>query len=135
MHNVEILGFFWHSDCMWNQLQSFWSPILTTCAAPKNQNSKPSKLLKRQFLTFWNQSKLISHKIRVAGKLLNFQTVEYPQSKFPIWLPFSVICIFSSRIVYLHERSNFVVFEKASFYAIVGLRMKYKVSLASASIL
>ena len=32
-------------------------------------------LFKRQFLTFWNQPKLISRKIRVAGKWLNFHTV------------------------------------------------------------
>ena len=44
----------------------------------KHQNSNPPKLLKRQFLTFRNQLKLISRKIRLAGKLLNFHTVEYP---------------------------------------------------------
>ena len=34
---------------------------------------------------------LISRKIMVAGKLLNFHSVKYPQSKFPIRLPRSVI--------------------------------------------
>ena len=32
----------------------------------KSKNSNPSKLLKRQFLNFWNQPKLISRKIRVV---------------------------------------------------------------------
>ena len=59
-----------------------------------NQSSKPLKLLKRQFLTFWNQPKLISRKIRVAGKLLNFHNVEYPQPKVPIRLP-GHVCIWS----------------------------------------
>ena len=38
----------------------------------KNQNWKHPRLLKVQFLTFWNQPKLISRKIREAQKLLNF---------------------------------------------------------------
>ena len=33
-------------------------------------------------MTFWNQPKFISHKIRVARKLLHFHIVEYPQKKF-----------------------------------------------------
>ena len=37
---------------------------------------KPSKMLKWHFLTFWYQVKLISRKIRVVGKWLNFQTVQ-----------------------------------------------------------
>ena len=41
----------------------------------KNQNSKPPKLLKLQFLTFWNLPKLISRKVIVAGKLLHFHTM------------------------------------------------------------
>ena len=41
----------------------------------KNQYAKPPKWLKWQFLTLWNQLKLIWRKIRVAGKLLNFITV------------------------------------------------------------
>ena len=41
-------------------------------------------------MTFWNQPNLISRKIRVAGKLQNFRTVEYPQSIFPISLIRSV---------------------------------------------
>ena len=41
-------------------------------------------------LTFWNHPELISRKIRVAVKLLNFHSVEYPP-KFPIRLPRSVI--------------------------------------------
>ena len=45
------------------------------CILPKNQTSKPSRSLKWQFLTSWNQSKLISPKIRVPWKLLNFHTV------------------------------------------------------------
>ena len=36
------------------------------------------------------QPKLISHKITVARILLNFHTVEHPQTKFPIKLPRSV---------------------------------------------
>ena len=56
----------------------------------KYQYSKPPKLLKWLFLTFQNQSKLISSKIRVPGKSLDSYTVKYPQSKIPIWLPRSV---------------------------------------------
>ena len=57
----------------------------------KNHNSKPAKLLQWQLLTFWNQPKLISRKIRVAGELLNtLGTMEFLQSKSPIRLPWSV---------------------------------------------
>ena len=48
------------------------------------------KTVKTAFLTFWNQLKLISRKIIMAGKLLNFHCMEYPQSKSPIRLPRSV---------------------------------------------
>ena len=41
-------------------------------------------------MTLWNQPKLISRKIKVAGKMLIFHSVEYPQSKFPIRQPRSV---------------------------------------------
>ena len=56
----------------------------------KNQNSKPSMLLKWYILTYRNQPKLISRKISTAEKLLNFYTVAHPKSKIPIWLPRSV---------------------------------------------
>ena len=49
----------------------------------KSQNSKPPKLLEWQFLTFWNQPKLISHKIRVAGRLLNFHSSQKSQLGCP----------------------------------------------------
>ena len=45
------------------------------CEIPKNQTSKPLRWIKWPFLTFSNQPKLISRKIRVAGKLLNFHAV------------------------------------------------------------
>jgi len=38
-------------------------------------DSKLLRLVKWQFLTFWNQPKLISHKIRVAEKCISFHTV------------------------------------------------------------
>ena len=94
MHNVEISGFFCHSDT-WNQIWSFWSHKYCNfdhfefwifenfwhCQVwnfSKNQNSKPPKLLKRLLLTFWNQPKLFLREIRVPGKLPNFHTVEFP---------------------------------------------------------
>ena len=59
----------------------------------KNQVSsiKLTELLKIQFLTFWNQPKLISRKTWVPGKLLDFHTVRNPQSKFSIRLYWSVL--------------------------------------------
>ena len=110
LHNVEISGFFYTSDFTWNQFWSFWNPkkcyfdhlssskfwifanfwhfqVWNFC---KIQNSMLSRLLKQQYLLFWNQQKLFSHKIRGAGKLLSFHTVEYLQSKFPIRLSRSV---------------------------------------------
>ena len=47
-------------------------------------------MLQQQLLTFWNQPNFISRKIRVAGKMLYFHTMENPQSKTPIRLPRSV---------------------------------------------
>ena len=100
MQYVEISGFFCHLDFASNQFWSFESPKAATWVPTYefwifgnfwhckvwdfswNQNSKTTKLLKQQFLTFWNHPKLISRKIRVAGILLNFHTVEYPRSKF-----------------------------------------------------
>ena len=89
---------FFISDFMWNQFLSFWS--LKNCHfdhmsssefwifgyfwyskvwnSQKSQNSYPPKLLKLQLLTLWNRPKLISHKITVAKKWLNFHTVDYP---------------------------------------------------------
>ena len=111
---MEISGFYCHLiDFTWKQLWSYRSPknchfdhlssyefwILENFSHFqewnffKNQNSKPSKLLKQHYSTFWNQTKLISCKIRVAAKLLNFHTVKYPQSKYPIRLPRSVLSI------------------------------------------
>ena len=111
MHNVEISGFFYHSDLLWNQFwSSFW--FLKPKSLPfwpyfqlwifdififqlwnfsRNHKSKPSKVLKWQFLTFWNQPKLISRNTRVARKSLNFHIVVSPQSKCSIRLSRSVI--------------------------------------------
>ena len=50
----------------------------------KNKNSKPPKWLKWLFSTFWNQLRLLSFKIRVEGKLLNFHTVQ-KKSTFIVW--------------------------------------------------
>ena len=103
-------GIFCHSDFTWNQCWSFWSPknchfwlfeqfwilnfseflTFSSVKFPKTQNLNPSKLLKQQIVTLWYQQKLISPENIVAGKLLNFHTVECPQSKFPIRLPRSV---------------------------------------------
>ena len=62
----------------------------------ENLNSKPPKYFKWHFLTLWTQPKLISRKIRVAGKLLTFHAVEYPQSKFLIKRPRSVADLLST---------------------------------------
>ena len=59
----------------------------------RNQNSKPPKFLKRQFLTFRIQAKLISRKFSVARKLLNLHCV------FPIRLPISVLLFFQGFLV------------------------------------
>ena len=70
----------------------------------KNQNSMPSKLLVRQFLTYCKQLKLISLKI-AAGKMLIFYSVEYPKLKFAIRLPRSVL--FQLKYpVYRHGQPN-----------------------------
>ena len=81
------------TDFSWNQLHmSFWSPktaILTFFVALNFefseifdifkceifQKSKPPNWLDGQVLTFWNYSNMISRKMWVAGKLLNFHTV------------------------------------------------------------
>ena len=42
------------------------------------------KWSKWQFLTFWRQTKLISRKIWVVGKLLNFHTVGCKSKNFPL---------------------------------------------------
>jgi len=93
-------------DFTWNQFWSFWSPKnnhfdhlsssefwifgyfwhLQVCYFQTKTKFKASKIVKWQFLALWNQPKLISRKIRVAGKFVNFNTVEYIQSKFPIRL-------------------------------------------------
>ena len=84
---MEISGFIYHPDITWNQFWSFWCPKhchffyfssfrmifgnywhIHMWNFSKNQNSKPPKLLKQQFLTFWSQPKLISLKFIVARK-------------------------------------------------------------------
>ena len=58
---------FWPFEQLWIlNLWNFWQ----VWNFHKNQNYKPSKLLKRHFLTFRNQSKF-----RVARKLLNFHSL------------------------------------------------------------
>ena len=54
---------------------------------------------------------MISRKIRVAEKLLNFHPVEYPQSKFPIRLPRSVLKIVSKKTVYIWLTVKFTPIE------------------------
>ena len=64
------------------QFQRLWNLILVKflnfpeLKFANNQNTTPLKRSKWQFLTFWNQQKLISRKIRVTGKLLNFHIVQ-----------------------------------------------------------
>ena len=90
-----IFQFSHHSDFSWNQfwlifegqnspfyhfrrlwILIFWEFHTSKCEKfPKIQNSELLKWSKWQVLTPWNWSKLISRKIRVAGKLLNFHTV------------------------------------------------------------
>ena len=85
---------------------------------PINLTTKPQKLFKWQFLTFWNQQKLISHKIRVvAWKIANFHIVEYPKSKFPIRLLRSVHIIHKYCCCYLAEPSAFCSFYPFSMYS------------------
>ena len=55
------------SSEFWIVFEDFWH--FQVCNFSKNQNSTPLKLLKQQFLTSWNQLKLISRKIRVAGNV------------------------------------------------------------------
>ena len=103
---MEISGFFCHSDFTCNQVWSFWSPKnyhFTHLRSSEfqifgnfwhfqvwnyyiNQNSMPPKLLKQQFLTFWNEQKLISRKIRTAAQLLNFQVCRVLWMKMQIKL-------------------------------------------------
>ena len=45
------------------------------CEMPNISKFKASKIVKIEIFTFWNQPKLISRKIRVAEKWLNFHTV------------------------------------------------------------
>ena len=92
-----------------NQFWSLWSAknaILTIWAAlnfefmgifdifkykiTKKSKFNASIIAKWQFLTLWNVANLILHKIRGAEKLLDFHTVKYHWSKFPIWLPRSM---------------------------------------------
>ena len=90
-HSMEIQGLFLPLWFTWNQFWTIWRHIncqfdhfirsqfwsfwnfltFSSLKYPKNQNSKPPKLLYQQFLTFWNQPKspkLNSHKIRVVVK-------------------------------------------------------------------
>ena len=74
---------------MWNWIRQFWGlkncyfdllsnwilTFLEFLTFFKRVNEFPQKLLKWQFLTFWNQPKSISRKIRLARKLQNFHTV------------------------------------------------------------
>ena len=75
------------SGFTWNQWWSFWTPkncyfdqlsssefsafgyIFKCEIFQNNQNSKPSELLKLQFLIVWNQPKLISRKISLNSQL------------------------------------------------------------------
>jgi len=51
---------FWQFEQLWTlNFWNFWHFQVWNFS--KNKNSKPSKWLKWQFLTFWNQPKLISH--------------------------------------------------------------------------
>ena len=91
-HKVEISWLICHSYFTWNQFWSNWSPqnchFDHFCRSEfwtfghfwhfqvwkflKNQNFKPSKWLKWQFLTFWNQPKLISSENKSGRKILKF---------------------------------------------------------------
>ena len=76
------------------KLHSIWTPLnfeflgifdIFKCAIPKESKFKTSEIVKK---TLWKSAKLISRKIRVAGKFLKFQ--EYLQSELPIRLLRSV---------------------------------------------
>ena len=90
-------GFFCFSDLTWNWFWYFEAPkiaILTIWAALnfaflqiwsfqslkffQKSNSKPPKLVKWQFLSFWNQPKLIARKIRVMKNCYGISTVKNP---------------------------------------------------------
>ena len=85
---MEISGLFYHSDFTRNQFWSFWShqkwhfwPFeqlwnlnfweLLQVKFFLKIKFKASKIVKTAVFENWNQPKLISHKIRVAGKWLN----------------------------------------------------------------
>ena len=105
--SYEISGFFRHSDFTWNQFlvilntqscilnhfssSTFWNFgtfwHFQVWNFSKNQHSKPLRLLKWQFLTIWNQSKLISRKIRWSRNLISlhlFQVVVQELRKWAI---------------------------------------------------
>ena len=104
LHNLEYTGFFYLSDFMWNQVWSFWflkpqnchfEQLSSSefwffenwwhhqvCNLSKNKNSKPSKLLKQQFLTSWNQPKLISRN-QSARKITKFSHYGISTIKIP----------------------------------------------------
>ena len=109
MHRSEISWFFYYSDFTWNQFWTFWSAknyhfnTFGGCEFwyfgifchfqiwnfHKNQYSKPPKLFKWQFLTFWNQPKLITRKIWVAENSLisilwNVNFITCKQIKFSV---------------------------------------------------
>ena len=53
------------------------------------------------FDPLWDQPKLISRKIRVTRKLVNFHIVKYPRWKFSIRLPRSVALFFINSYLFL----------------------------------
>ena len=102
----------------WYQFRSFWSPknshsdnmssyefwifgyfrylqVWNSKKKKKNENSKPLKLLKWQFLTPWNQLKWISRKIsnQSGRKKAKFPHCEISTVKLPIMLVRSVLSL------------------------------------------
>ena len=94
---------FWPFEQVW--ILNFWAFwYFQLWNVYKKSIFEASKIVKMQFLTFKNETK-ISCKIRVVGKSLNLHTVKYQQTKIPISLPMSVLtyeCDESLEIIFVH---------------------------------
>ena len=90
---------FWLFEQLW--VLNLWIFLtFSSVKFPKVPHSLPRKWLIWQF---WpsDQPKLISRKIRVTRKLVNFHIVKYPRWKFSIRLPRSVALFFINSYLFL----------------------------------
>ena len=130
MHNVDFLCFFCHSDFTWNQLWSLWSSKTCLFDQSKALNSEflnsfdifkreiPKKLKFKASIVvkwqFFNLSEISRNWFYVKSewqkKLLNFHTVEYPKSKFPIRVLRSVVLQYTIQLCTLHLHLTLHIF-------------------------